>query len=178
MEMKAEQVILTRGLPKTGQIIGYVGYDDAYHHVGWWKGRSYAKNKIRFIAKTLNGDKVVIDRATGLMWNGLANTKGDDFQTAGTWAYAMMYCFGLEFAGFTDWRIPNIFELISIVNYAVHSPALYTDFFVNMSSSVYLSSTTSVSDVDKAFSVATARGEIGDRAKALSTRFWLVRGGK
>ena len=68
MKMKAYDKILTRGLPKTGQSVVYSAGDDGTYQSGWWRGKLNANNKVRYIAKTIGGDDVVIDRATSLMW--------------------------------------------------------------------------------------------------------------
>lgn len=58
-----------------------------------------------------NGDKTVTDRATGLMWQ-----KTDDGQ-ARDWPSALNHCEGLVQSGHIDWRLPNIKELHTIVDY-------------------------------------------------------------
>lgn len=72
-----------------------------------------------------NGDGTVTDRNTGLMWmqndsgHLRAGTSGDgglDWQQALDWAE------NLEYAGYSDWRLPNAKELQSIVDYS-RSPA-------------------------------------------------------
>jgi hypothetical protein len=62
-----------------------------------------------------NGDGTITDRATGLMW-----TKADSGRTM-DWKAALAYAEALEWAGHTDWRLPNAKELQSIVDYT-HTP--------------------------------------------------------
>ena len=59
-----------------------------------------------------NGDGTVTDSATGLTWT------QDDSGEGLNWADALAYCEGLDFAGFDDWRLPNVKELQSIVDYS------------------------------------------------------------
>ncbi|GAL36826.1 internal repeat sequences detected [Vibrio maritimus] len=59
-----------------------------------------------------NGDKTVTDKATGLTWQ-----QGDSLQGM-DWFSAIQYCENLELAGQGDWRMPNIKELHSIVDYS------------------------------------------------------------
>ncbi len=72
---------------------------------------------------TINGDETISDNATGLMW-----MKGDD--GAGlNWEEALVFAEGSEYAGYTDWRLPSIKELQSIVDYTrspgiTNSPAI------------------------------------------------------
>lgn len=58
-----------------------------------------------------NGDGTVTDNATGLMWmqSGSSGT--------GTWEEALNWAENLEYAGYTDWRLPNAKELQSLVDY-------------------------------------------------------------
>lgn len=58
-----------------------------------------------------NGDGTITDSATGLMW-----TQGDSGR-AMTWEAALAYAESLDYAGHTDWRLPNPKELQSIVDY-------------------------------------------------------------
>lgn len=59
-----------------------------------------------------NGDGTVTDYATGLMWQ-----QADDGQTR-DWIDALSYAENLELAGYDDWRLPNVKELQSIVDYS------------------------------------------------------------
>jgi hypothetical protein len=75
-------------------------------------------NTDRFVDNT---DGTVTDTATGLMWtqdtvdaNGIDGVTTDDNIN---WCAALAACEDLDFAGHTDWRLPNIRELESIVDY-------------------------------------------------------------
>jgi hypothetical protein len=63
-----------------------------------------------------NGDGTVSDRATGLMWQ-----QGDDGAGA-DWADSLAYCEALTLAGYDDWRLPDVKQLQTIVDYT-RSPA-------------------------------------------------------
>ncbi len=65
-----------------------------------------------------NGDGTVSDTATGLMWQ-KATAPGKY-----TWEQALAYCEGLSLSGYTDWRLPNVSELRSLVDDSFVSPAI------------------------------------------------------
>jgi len=106
--------ILTRGLTKTGQRTEYQAGDDGTYEAGWWIGRLNADNRQRFYPRTIGGDDVVLDRATGLMWAADGNAAGCNNGNPILWANGIIYAEGLTFAGFTDWRLPNFIEIVSI----------------------------------------------------------------
>jgi len=62
----------------------------------------------------------VTDDITGLMW------QREDDNIERDWYNAISYCDSLPLAGYTDWRLPNEFELQSIVHYGHHAPAINT----------------------------------------------------
>ena len=81
-----------------------------------------------------NGDSTVTDGSTGLMWQ----------QTEGglmPWTNAISYCQDLNFAGYVDWRLPNVKELESINDNVKYNPEIDTYFFPNAGSNPYWSST-------------------------------------
>lgn len=80
---------------------------------------------------------VVEDRATGLLWQ-----QADDGERR-DWPSALAYCQSLQLAGLRGWRLPNVKELQSIVDYTRHAPAL-DERFLSMSdpSGWFWSSTT------------------------------------
>jgi hypothetical protein len=72
----------------------------------------------RFIAfvpsePNIISDTVVIDSVTGLMWQREYYTQ----KSTENWNDALKYCEGLDYGGYTDWRLPNVKELTSLVNY-------------------------------------------------------------
>ena len=63
-------------------------------------------NSSRFVD---NGDGTVTDKTTGLMWQQGDNPRMNWFET-------LKYCQNLILAGYSDWRLPNIKELNTILN--------------------------------------------------------------
>jgi hypothetical protein len=157
VELEAGQYPITRHLPKTGQTTLYLLNDDGTHEAGWWRGRLNSNNKTRFVAKTISGDDVVIDRATGLMWP--KDHQGTGAGSGGTkrWSgpgNAIGWAAALVFAGFNDWRLPNALELLSLAQFDAARGAPYVWApFTNTRSSDFWTSTTRPSDTNNAFVV-------------------------
>ena len=63
-----------------------------------------------------NGNGTISDNSTGLMW--MKNDNGTGIK----WENALSYAESFEYAGYTDWRLPNAKELQSIIDYT-RSPA-------------------------------------------------------
>jgi hypothetical protein len=91
-----------------------------------------------------NGDGTVTDSKTGLMWKqcveGLSgSTCATGTADTFTWQAALQQPGtvngGGGFAGYTDWRLPDIAELESLVEKQCHSPAINTTRFPNTPSS-------------------------------------------
>ncbi len=80
----------------------------------------------------INNDGTVTDSRTSLMWkrcsegqawDGVQNTCTGS-PTTMTWASALAAGVTSNYAGHTDWRLPNIKELTSIVEFCTDSPAI------------------------------------------------------
>lgn len=92
-----------------------------------------------------NGESTVTDTCTGLMWQkdtaDVNNDQQIDSNDRLSWCEALAYCQDLEFAGHDDWRLPNVRELQSIVDYGRWNPAIDPVFGVvsswNWSSTSY-----------------------------------------
>jgi hypothetical protein len=98
---------------------------------------------------TDNGDGTITDNKTGLMWEKKDQAGGiHDFNNAYTWCGASCgstdlmdgpitttFLAGLNagagFAGHTDWRIPNVNELLTVMNYGNFNPIVDTIFNTN-----------------------------------------------
>jgi len=102
-----------------------------------------------------NGDGTVTDTETGRMWQ-QATAPGfgsGDYPDRYTWEQALVYCEGLNLAGYDDWRLPNRNELQSLVDYVEYSPAIDTTYFPDTQSYHYCSSTTCASQTSSAWYV-------------------------
>ena len=74
-------------------------------------------------AFVINDNGTVTDQNTGLIW------QQQDDGIGRNWQDSLAYCEDLELAGQTDWRLPNIKELQSIVDYTRHDPAIDPSVF-------------------------------------------------
>jgi hypothetical protein len=103
---------------------------------------------------TDNGDGTVTDSAAGLMWQkGYAYNK--------TWGSALEYC-NNELVlpannSYTDWRLPNIKELMSMIDHNLSDTAIDLTYFP-YSSAFYISSTTYATSTGSAWSVDFSNG--------------------
>ncbi len=100
--------------------------------------------------------KVVSDDVSKLMWQDDEKVK----TVKKTWIDAINYCESTlnteNFAGYNDWRLPNINELASIIDYSknkIDMPAINTDVFENTAIGNYWSSTSFASDTQYAWYV-------------------------
>ena len=100
-----------------------------------------------------NGDGTVTDTSTGLMWQ-RGTAPGDK-----TWQEALAYCEALDLGDHTDWRLPTINELRSLVDFSCYSPSINTTYFPNTLSSYYWSSTSYSKSTSYAWSVEFNHGE-------------------
>lgn len=120
---------------------------------------------------TDNGNGTVSDSGFLLMWQ-----QGEG--GAMTWEAALTYCEGLSLAGQTDWRLPNIKELSSLVDETRYSPAINSTMFPNTTSAEYWSSTTRAYSPLFAWAVSFYSGSPGGFDKTIATNVRCVRGGQ
>jgi len=122
---------------------------------------------------TDNGNETITDNNTNLMWQKCSRGLSGAGCATGTvvtnyWADALSYCEGLNFAGQTDWRLPNVKELQSIVNYQNYSPAIDTTYFPATQSAYYWSGTTYGDNPASAWYVNFYDGYVSDGDKDTS----------
>jgi hypothetical protein len=63
-----------------------------------------------------NGDDTITDNLTGLMWTKNGNLHNGAMNGAMIWDQALGYCNNLTLGGYSDWRLPNVNELGSLIN--------------------------------------------------------------
>jgi formylglycine-generating enzyme required for sulfatase activity len=151
---------------------GVYAYDKSYysHYVRCARGgqESIASNF------TDNGDGTVTDNITTLMWQ-----QGQSGKI--TWEASITYCETLSLSGCTDWRLPNIKELESIVDIESFSPAIDFTYFPSTGPDSYWSSTSSFASnpTTYAWDVSFSYGNIRNTtAKFNSSYARCVRGGQ
>ncbi len=161
-------------LPKTGQTTGYADGDDG----ALQKGAAWPSPRF-----TDNLDGTVSDRLTGLVWTKDANAPGPSAcNPSGNkdWSAALDYIACLNtntYLGFNDWRLPNVLELYSLVDYSQSTKFPAGHQFVN-TKEIYLSSTT-VRQESNVWGIAfgAERFVMIYGEKLASQAVWPVRGG-
>jgi len=79
-----------------------------------------------------NGDGTITDNATGLMWEKLSDDGTihdiDDVYVWTDFTVKVTTLNSMAFAGYTDWRVPNIFELVTLVAFDAGYPKIHAEF--------------------------------------------------
>ena len=162
------------GLPDTGQAKCYndtveiacpsPGADFYGQDAQYRKPRSY----------TDLGNGIIRDNVSGLMWQ-KATAPGTY-----TWDGAIAYCTGLHLGPYTDWRLPTIKELTTLVdsNIPYPGPTINTVYFPDTVASYYWSSTTDADYSSYAWYVYFSYGGIGSYSKSYLYYVRAVRSGQ
>lgn len=117
--------------------------------------------------------KIVTDNATHLQWQDNADAKN----ITKKWRAAIDYCEGSSLGGYTDWRLPNINELKSIVDRSKFNPTIVTGF-QNVRSDYYWSSTTLEVYKYSAWFVTFSNGYVNSNIKGNGNYVRCVRDGQ
>jgi hypothetical protein len=128
---------------------------------------------------------VVLDQLTGLMWTTNGNLPG----TGLTWTQALDYVAAMNSGsgtyGYTDWRLPNVVELESLVNAGQSDNSIWlgTKGFTNVQPSYSWSSNTSAGHTGNAWLVSMSLGDVVDGFgcnidKSHGYNVWPVRTGQ
>jgi hypothetical protein len=170
-------------VPRTGQTACYdaggtpvsctgTGQDGEYQRGVAWPNPRFTDN--------LNG--TVTDNLTGLIWLQDANCYGEV-----DWALAITHTLMLDSGECSlsdgsaegDWRLPNVRELQSLVDYGRYWPALPIGHpFTGVQSSGYWSGTTVANGTGYAWDVHLTDGYVYAHPKAYTYYVWPVRGGQ
>ncbi|MHC1725883.1 MAG: DUF1566 domain-containing protein [Syntrophobacteraceae bacterium] len=157
---------------KSGQTFSYATGDDGDLEKGViWPSPRF----------TNNGNGTVTDNLTGLIWKRDAN-----FAVAKTWAEALGECNNLASgsSGLSDgsqagdWRLPNLKELLSLIDYGRSYAALPSGHPFSWDPAPYWSSTTIANDTNSSWTVEFSLGGVGSSTKSDTAAVWPVRGGK
>ncbi|VAW39935.1 hypothetical protein MNBD_GAMMA01-859 [hydrothermal vent metagenome] len=137
----------------------------------------------RYSIELLSADNVVTDNKTGLMWkqcnqglSGADCTTGTI--TTHTWKAALDLASTEDFAGFTDWRVPNVEELRSIAAINCFNPAINETAFPNTPSGWYWSSSPVAGGGFNAWIVNFYSGNYLTFGRDINLRVRLVRSGQ
>lgn len=170
-------------LPKTGQTSCYDAYGSSISCASTGEdGDTLAGVSLPSPRFTDNSDGTVTDSLTGLMWTKNANLPAG----TKTWQQALDYVAGMNAGtysnyGYTDWRLPNIVEMRSLIFHENSNPALSASYpFTNVqsgASTYYHSSTTALPTTTNAWAIEVYYGHIGIASKAGARYVWPVRGG-
>jgi len=153
-------------VPKTGQTALYRTGDDG----DLKKGVAWPSPRF-----TGNGTGVITDTLTGLMWAENANLPSGKKSRND----AIDYCNGLSLGGHTDWRLPNVRELHSLIDFSQYVPALPSGHpFDGVQSGNYWSSTTYAGTTNDAWYVYLRDGYVDYGYEGSSYYVWPVRGGQ
>jgi hypothetical protein len=159
-------------VPKTGQTTSYFTRDDG----ALQKGVAWPTPRF-----TDNGNGTVTDKFTGLIW--MKNAQAFPLKT---WEEAISAANALadgsgglsDGSKAGDWRLPNVRELQSLVDYGHNEPALPLNHpFNNVISSYYWSSTTGAFATTDAWNLHFSGGTVSSFAKTTKIYVWCVRGG-
>jgi hypothetical protein len=192
---------------KTGQTIETSKYDEwnseNHQDDAYWANQGVGVNASnvdgeRFKVKVKDVDQqddgTVMDQKTGLMWvqNPLCWSSTNCHKASMTWDDAFVKVKALDDLPlgctssadvdcYTDWRLPNIKELQSLIDYGHSGPALpekYDDAFTenSVNSYYYWSSTTNLSNpFSSAWAVYMVTGMVTGQSKSNPCYVWPVR---
>jgi len=163
---------------KSGQTTSYRTGDDGDEQAGVsWPNPRF----------TDNSDGTVTDNLTGLVWLKQANyisTGGGTGKT--TWSDAVDFCKALasgtcglsDGSSAGDWRLPNIKELQSLIDYSQSYPPLPSGHpFTSVQSYTYWSSTDHIAGPSYVWQVFMNFGYPGSQGKSYFNYVWPIRDG-
>jgi len=177
---------------QTGQAGCYAADGTGISCAGTGQDGELQKGVVR--SYTDNGDGTITDNQTGLMWekksrDGTIHDQGNLYNWTDAFGVFIDGLNTASFAGYSDWRLPNRFELESLIDLGAQNPSVDTTFNNNCvasctvttcsctASSPYWSSSTFSSTPSFAWYVFFNLGFDGFDAKSNANLVRAVRGG-
>lgn len=130
-----------------------------------------------------HGNGTVTDLHAGLMWTrcseGQSGAACSGTRSLQTWEQALTSAANSGYAGYSDWRLPSVKELQTLVETGCHSPSINSNSFPNTGNDWYWTSTTVASYPSLAWSVYFGYGYVNyGNIKSNSFGVRLVRAGQ
>lgn len=153
---------------KTGQTLTFAPGDDGELEIG------VVSPVPRF---TDNLDGTITDNLTNLLW-----TKDTNLYESTTWNQALLNVDSCNVGDYNDWRLPNIKELLSLVDYGQKDPTLTSDHPFTYIPGYYWSSTTAIITPDLiqigiyVVNFKYGSASVGDKNTTYPAYTWCVRG--
>ena len=137
-------------------------------------------------ADVISKNGIAKDSATGLEWQDEPYTQAEETAyknntnsgKVGNWNYAKAYCENLTLGGKSDWRLPNIYELTTLIDNTKSTKPYIIDGFDNVASNGYWSSNTHAFNSSNAWYVYFGYGNNRPNDKADSDYVRCVRAGQ
>lgn len=135
---------------------------------------------------TIHSDGTVTDNVTGLMWQQCSlgqtwETNGGEGSCSGTatihtWDNALIQAADNRDYGYSDWRLPNIKELTSLVAEDRYSPAINSTVFPSPPSSCFLwSGSPFLNNYNNSWAMNCSYGYLSNGSRKNSLNVRLVR---
>jgi hypothetical protein len=80
----------------------------------------YESSPERFVVEDVGGEEIVHDQATGLIWQRAIEQRN--------WQGSLEHCESLTYGGKSDWRLPDMNELVSLFNFDLGAADGRSDF--------------------------------------------------
>jgi hypothetical protein len=109
--------------------------------------------ELHYLVESSGGDVTVTDSTTDLIWT-------QEYFTNKNWHEAISYCDDLSYAGKSDWRLPDLDELKSLLDPEQED---YASDFPDMPQYLFWSSTAYAGDTDYAWFVVFSGGPVNMR---------------
>ena len=98
-----------------------------------WGFHGYSIVQHEYEAKEINSEKIVIDRATNLMWHQSGSNDNMRFKGVKKWIKNLN---SRWYAGYNDWRLPTVDEAVSLLESSKKNGDLYIDAVFDKKQSV------------------------------------------